>query len=435
MITEFTVSNFRSFYQPVTLSLVTSRLRDKDELDKNAIATAGRVRLLRSAAIYGPNASGKSNLIRAIQFMRRFVLNSATRLQAGEETGVERHALRSEAQQQPASFQIIFTLGEKRYRYGFELDEEKIQSEWLYHTNQREARLFIREGQEFEIAAPLRRQAPRSLQSQTRSNALFLSVLAQYNSELAQTLLDWFRNRLHTISGLSDAGYDSYTMKRFQEEESFRQRVVELVRLADTGITGLTARTISLDSPEFPSTLRDLARNLIQEKKIPESELALQRMEAAHTFYTADLPQGEARLDMEEESEGTQKFVALLGPLLQALENGSTLAVDELDARLHPQLTRELVRLFNSREGNPHQAQLIFATHDVGLLSECMLRRDQIWFTEKDRFGATQLYSLAEFSERNDASYLKNYLAGRYSAIPHLNALRPYLEDQLSHGA
>ncbi len=435
MITEFTVSNFRSFYQPVTLSLLASHLRDGNELDENAIVTAGRLRLLRSAAIYGANASGKSNLIRAFSFMRGFVLHSATRLQAGEETSIERHALRNEARQQPASFQIIFTLGQERYRYGFELDEKTVQSEWLYRTNQREARLFVREGQEFDVAGTLRREAPRSVQNQTRNNALFLSVLAQYNSELAQNLLDWFRNRLHIISGLSDVGYRRYTIKRFEQEQRFRERVIELIRLADTGINGLTTKTISLDSPDFPPELRELTRKLIEEKNIPESELVPLRMEAVHTVYDADSPTGEIRLDMEEESEGTQKFVALLGPLLDALENGATLIVDELDARLHPQLTRELVRLFNSKEGNPNQAQLIFATHDVGLLSECMLRRDQIWFTEKDRFGATQLYSLAEFSERNDASYLKNYLAGRYSAIPHLNALRPYLEEQLRHGA
>ncbi|MBU1661812.1 MAG: ATP-binding protein, partial [Chloroflexi bacterium] len=143
---------------------------------------------------------------------------------------------------------------------------------------------------------------------------------------------------------------------------------------------------------------------------------------------------GQAPFELGEESEGTQKFFYLLGPLLDALENGNILMIDELEARLHPKLTRELVRMFNSPQTNPHNAQLIFATHDAGLLGEYLLRRDQIWFTEKNRYGATELYSLAEMKERNDASFEKNYLLGRYGAIPYISGLRAFLEQELQYG-
>lgn len=435
MLTEFMVGNYRSFREPVTLSMLATPLRDDPELDARNIFQEGKLSLLRSAAIYGANASGKSNLVRALMTMRRLVLNSATKIQAGEKLPIERFRLDVSMRQKPAHFQIVFLLNGKRYRYGFEADEERVHSEWLYHAAQRETRLFVREGQVFDVSTSFKREAPASVQEKTRSNALFLSVLAQFNGDIATKILDWFRLQLRAISGLDDEAYAGYTLERLATEENFRQRAREVIRLADTGILDLSVKALPPDHPDLPDKVRDMLKAIAKRENKPESEFTIQNIEVQHPLFDGEQQIGQAILDIEEESEGTQKFLALLGPMFDILENGWTIFIDELEARLHPLLTREIARLFNAPETNPHNAQLIFATHDAGLLGECLLRRDQVWFTQKNRYGATELYSLAEMKERKDASYLKNYLAGRYGGIPLLGGLRPYIEQELEHGA
>ncbi len=435
MLIEFSIGNYRSFREPVTLSMMATPLRDDSRLDADSIFQVGKLSLLRSAAIYGANASGKSNLVRALATMRNLVLNSATKIQAGEKLPIAPFRLDVSTRQQPAYFQIIFFLNGRRYRYGFEADEEKIYSEWLYHAAQRETRLFVREGQIFDIANTFRREATSSLQRQTRANALFLSVLAQFNSKTASELLNWFRLHLRFISGLNDDAYAGYTMDRLENDDNFRRRVQEVIRLADTGILDISVQTLPADHPGLSDELRLMLKNLASQKNKPESEFSVKNIQVKHALFDGSQRVDETFFDIRDESEGTQKFLALLGPLFDVLENGWTLFVDELEARLHPLLTREIVRLFNTRTTNPKNAQLIFATHDAGLLGECLLRRDQIWFTQKNRYGATELYSLAEMKERKDASYLKNYLTGRYGGIPLLGGLRPYVEQEFEYGA
>jgi AAA15 family ATPase/GTPase len=434
MLIEFSVGNYRSFNQPVTLSLKATSLRDHPLLDESNIFQVGKTSFLRSAAIYGANASGKSNLVRAMNFMRNFVRNSATKLQAGETTGVECFALDVSSRKQPSYFQIIFLHENKRFRYGFEVDAERVHNEWLYQTNQRETRLFARDKDTFDISTSFKRNAPISLQEKTRPNALFLSLLAQFNSPVAVSLLHWFDVGLGSISGLEDTAYIGYTIGRFEKDEKFRQRVRNMMQLADVGIQNISVKTIPIDHPNVPDDLRTFIKNVTQKNGKTDSELSIKGIETTHPIYEGETKVAEETFDMEDnESEGTQKFFALLGPVLDTLETGSVLMVDELEARLHPLLTRELVKLFNSAKSNPNNAQLIFATHDASLLGESLLRRDQVWFTQKNRLGATELFSLAEMKERKDASYLNNYMNGHYGATPHISLLRPYIEQELQN--
>lgn len=436
MLIEFSIGNYRSFYPLMTLSMEATKLRAHNkELDEHSVFQSGNLSLLRSAAIYGANASGKSNLIQAISFMRNFVLHSAKDSQAGEPTRVECFRLNTAARQEPASFQIIFYLNGKRYRYGFEMDDKRVQAEWLYHTVQRETRLFMRQGDQFELSGPFAREG-RGLEERTRDNALFLSVVAQFNGALAIAILKWFRTKLNVISGLADEGYAGFTLKRFEEDTIFRQRVLEFVRLADVGIMEVIVETQSLANAAIPDEVRELIQQWAKIKGIVESETSVKRLKTTHPLFDSSRNSiGQEVFDMEEqESAGTQKIFSLSGPLLDTLEQGKVLVIDEMEARLHPLLTLEIIRLFNSSQTNPHNAQLIFATHDTGLLDPELLRRDQVWFTEKDKYGATDLYSLAELNERNDASFDKHYITGRYGAIPFIGGLRGLFEE-IAYGA
>jgi hypothetical protein len=412
-----------------------AKLRSRNaELEENNVFQAGGLELLRSAAIYGANASGKSNLIQAMNWMSHFVLKSSKESQVGEPTGVEPFRLSTTTSEEPSYFQIIFYLEGKRYRYGFEVDRQAVRSEWLYHTNKRETRLFIREGKEYDISSVFKEG--HGLEARTRPNALFLSVVAQFNGELAVALLHWFRAGLNVISGLQDAAYSMFTTRRLAEDQDFRQRVIDFVREADLGIADISVETLPFIESDIPEDLRDVMENLV--RKITkrgtegdvEGELTVNRIKTAHKVY--DQKQKMIRLTNfymeEQESEGTQKLFNLSGPLLDTLEKGKVLVIDEMEARLHPLITRAIIQLFNSSQTNPNNAQLIFATHDTSVLNNRFFRRDQIWFTEKDRYGATDLYSLSELKVRNDASFDKDYINGKYGAIPFIGGLHYLLE-------
>ncbi len=430
MLVEFSVGNYRSFHAPVTLSMQAAKLRASDKrLDEHNVFQADRLSLLRSAAIYGANASGKSNLIQAMAFMRRFVLQSSRESQAGEPTGVERFRLSTATRGEPSCFQIIFRLNDRRYRYGFEIDEEQVRAEWLYHTGQRETRLFIREGAQYDISSVFK--LGHGLTERTRNNALFLSVAAQFNVQLAMALLKWFRQGFNIISGLDDTAYAGFTLRRFDTDESFRQRVLAFVREADLGIADIHVERLSLAEAPIPEEVQYLLARVVREQGRSGEELLVSRPKTTHQVFNSE--QGVAgweTFDMEkQESQGTQKIFSLSGPLLDTLEGGKLLVIDEMEARLHPFITRAVIQLFNSPHTNPRNAQLVFATHDTSLLSHRFFRRDQIWFTEKNQYGATDMYSLAELQVRNDASFDKDYIAGKYGAIPFIDGLHSLFEE------
>ena len=434
MLIEFSVRNYRSFKDEVSFSMVASSLKERSaELNENNLFAAhGGVELLKSAAIYGANASGKSNLIRAIHFMTGFVRNSH---KSSDPTGgidVEPFRLSTQTEDEPSSFEIIFVTEGKRYRYGFEVTSERVEAEWLYVAPKvRESRLFERDEDEIKLGDKFKGEG-RDLIERTRPNALFLSVVAQFDGETAQEVLSWFRS-LGIATGLNhlNMGMRIFTESMLDDKDS-AQAIGSLIKRLDLGIDDLQIeKRVSSPEPlpkEAPEELRTALEPFL--KLVGEQEQTTVR--TIHRKVDDEGRPVESEiffLDLHE-SEGTKKLFSLSGPLIDTLKSGDVLIVDELDARLHPLLTREIVRLFNDPEQNRNNAQLVFVIQDTNLLDNQLLRRDQIWFVEKDRQGASYLYSLAEFKVRNDATFERDYILGRYGAIPFLGGMRHPLLEQ-----
>lgn len=431
MIIQFTVGNYRSFHEPVTLSMLAANISSKDKRlddtnvfsvakDISLLKSAKDISLLKSAAVYGANASGKSNLVHALRFMREFVLRSSKDMQSGEPIEVERFRLSEETRDQPSCFEIVFLAEGTQYRYGFEVNTRRVVAEWLFHVPKtREARLFERHLDEMEISDVFEMSGVfkegKGLPERTRENALFLSVVAQFNGKISRRILRWFRN-LGIISGLHDRGYLSYTFDCLIDgEHKHREKIIQLIERLDLGFDAMQPETVPVNPDQLPPDMPE---------KLREALLSLEsfeeRIKTIHRRYnqTGQVVAREQFDLHDHESEGTKKIVALAGPLIDTLETGKPLIIDELDARLHPLITGEIIKLFNDTTTNPRNAQLIFMTHDTNLLDKKLLRRDQIWFTEKDRMGATHLYSLVEYKVRNDASFESDYIRGKYGAIP-----------------
>jgi hypothetical protein len=346
-------------------------------------------------------------------FMRHMVLTSSKDTQADEEIDVNPYRLSTECDGKPSLVEIVFVRGDTTYRYGFEADRKRIHSEWLFTVPSiREAELFTREGQHIRVNAS-RFKEGKGLEDKTRENALFLSVCAQFNGELSKSLLLWFRE-FKFVSGLSDFDYLTVTVDKLGASEH-KNRILELTKVADLSITDLEGRKEKWTMESLP---RDMPEEL--KREIIKQEGMLIELKTLHRKFGKNNKEiGKVAFDLEEdESGGTQKLLALAGPMLDTLETGKVLIVDELDARLHPLLTRAIVSMFNS-SANWKNAQLVFASHDTTLLDGKYFRRDQVWFTEKNQCGATSLYSLIELrGVRKEASFGKDYILGKYGAIP-----------------
>lgn len=413
MLIAFNVKNFRSFKDEVSFSMVAANLKSKNKRidEDNLFAVDESHSLLKSAVIYGANASGKSNLIKALSFMRFFVLKSASESQASEPIRVESFRLSTETEALPSEFEIIFWCDKKRFRYGFVVEPQKVQKEWLYHVpNQREAQLFNRTNDDFQISKIFREG--KGLENKTRENALFLSVVAQFNGPISRSVIQWF-NRLRTISGLDDWSSRHFSMQQLENVQA-RKGIVEFIKSIDLGISDMRVRKDKISETRIPEDMPEAFKTMLAEA----IEISV---ETIHKKYdSSDKKISNVYFDLlKHESEGTKKALFLAGPLLNALEFAETLVVDELDSRLHPLITEAIIGMFNSEIHNPRNAQLIFASHDINLLkTDKYFRRDQIWFTEKDMYGATDLYSLAEIKVRNDARFQTDYMRGKYGAIP-----------------
>jgi AAA15 family ATPase/GTPase len=424
MLIGFSVGNYKSFKETVTLSMVASSIpeEDKDLNENNVFPINDKLSLLKSAAIYGANASGKSNLVAAINFMKWLVLNSSKETQVSDAIDTEAFRLSTETEKEPSFFEIVFILEDKTFRYGFEVNALQVVSEWLFQADDSEEKMLFERDFDYRLG-----DFPEGedISNKTRSNALFLSVVAQFNGEISGKILLWFSKTLQLISGLEDRQYRKKTLESF-ENAGHRHDIIEFIKKLDLGILDIARE----NTPVFSISDNTAQYGGPYGSLYPISEIKT-TVQTSHPKYDADGKQTSMEVfDMEKhESEGTNKLFALAGILLDTLRTGKILLIDELDARLHPLITRELICLFNSNETNPHNAQLIFTTHDTNLLSSNTFRKDQIWFTEKDNKGATDLYSLVEYKVGKNASFERDYMIGKYGAIPFIGNFKELIGE------
>lgn len=420
MLVEMTVANFRSFRETQTFTLAKGKGDEMLATNTFDAAAANNISLLRSAAIYGPNASGKSNLLLALQAMKQIVLESAINLQRGDKLPVTPFRLNPQSRQQPSEFEVTFLVEGVRYQYGFAATAERIHEEWLLaYPKGRAQRWFGREwnaddkGYDWELGSNLTGEK-QLWQKSTRDNALFLSTAVQLNSEQLQPIFDWFKNTLR----LANVGGWGPVFSASLCESNDKARIMDFLRAADLHIDDIVIESRPFDPDALPTDMPEPVREAIagnmRDKKVIDIK----------TVHKGDDGKP-VTFDFEDESDGTQKLFSFAGPWIDSLANGYVLFIDELHDNLHPRLVQFLVQLFHSPETNPNNAQLIFTTHETSILNQEVFRRDQIWFCEKDKSQATVLYPLTDFSPRKGRENLEAaYLSGRYGALPFIRALK-----------
>ncbi len=422
MLIEFRVENHRSLLEEQALTLECSRLGDSSDTRPRQIE-GHSVSILPVSALYGANASGKSNVLSALDFMRESVIDSHRRWEP--DSGVPRKPFAwADGLDMPSTFEVTFVQHGTKYQYGFSANDELIEEEWLFAwPNNRKQTWLERDKNQYRFGDNLK-GPNKSIQEVTRPNALFLSAAAQNNHKQLSRVFSWFRNVIYiSESGKSNRTYSfRYSLRNFfsnvsqislfgesgfdgSDDNDFTSRLVELLQSADTGVVNIKAV-----EDERPVRGRFRPRH--------SNRIMLQHQRGDDSAW----------LDLEDESEGTKTLFRIAPSLFHVLDHGSVLIVDELESSLHPLLALTILRLFNSPEINPRHAQLLFTTHDTNLLGTTLgeppLRRDQVWFTEKDVTGKSCLYPLTDFKPRQTENLERGYLQGRYGAIPFLGDIR-----------
>lgn len=422
MLIRFRVENYRSINEPQELSFVAAPLTEFTE--KLMHSPQLEVDLLRVVGIYGANASGKSTLLNALKFMKTAVLDSHRSWKPKADIPRQPFLLDVKKSKAPSLFEIDFLIDDSRYTYGFTLDSTDVLEEWLHAYPQGKIqKWFVRrvsESDKFTFSRLLSGEN-KSVQALTRNNSLFLSAAAQNNHPKLTPVFEWFNDSLDFIDDRADLNTATAQQCRTPE---FLAGITKIMKSADLGITG-----IDIDEDKWSNDLEEMIERVFGDN--PEQ---LQSMKASRFHPTlrhgVEADRDDVRLPFSDESRGTQALFGLAGSIVKRLAHGGVLCVDELDASLHPLMAVEIVKMFNDPKSNPNNAQLLFNTHDTNILESADLRRDQIWFTEKDKTGATHLYSLTDYKARKEENIKRGYLQGRYGAIPFIRTPTPLLSDE-----
>lgn len=412
MLIQFNFENFRSFRDEVNLDLSATKMTEFS----GRVAAVGGEKILSVAAIYGANASGKSNIYHAFEYMSEYVINSFRYGDEGETFAQYRPTpflFDSTSENAESSFEVYFTMPEdkteKTYNYGFCVGKEGITEEWL-NTKAKSARkfsqVFYRSEDELDLSG-LPKNSRNNIEISLERQVLVVSLGAKLKIAKCKGIRDWFY--ANKFAGFGDAVSNFFLSRRlpkgFVKDKDVQKKVVEYFASFDEHI-----QDFDIEKAQYEGDTKDEIYKInALHKKIDSKEMA--------------------QIPLGEESAGTLKMFALYPKLQEVLSKGSVFFIDELNARLHPLLVRNFVLTFLNPEININHAQLIFTTHDTWQLSNQLLRRDEIWFTEKNKEGLSSLYSLADFLDedgvkiRKDENYEKNYLVGKYGAIPVLKSI------------
>ena len=415
MLIQFSVKNFLSFKDLTTFDMTAT---SKNELEEN-ILSIENVKLLKSAVFYGANASGKSNFLTALTYMKNIVLSSFNK---EDILDIETFALDENSSTMPSSFEIVFiTPDNKKYIYGLEIYNKEINKEYLYEYNLeadkiKAKRIFTREKRflsnnkneviqsyHYEFTHIFEKDF-NEMSRKTRNNALFLNVAQQFNNETADKIMNWFKQLTYTNSTTQ---YDA--ARKIYNDENFKNRLVSFLQNIDISIVD-----ILVEKEPIPDNAPKELIDFFQNRSF--------KIKTKHKIYNKDGKVNKHKIfPLRMESLGTQKIIYdVFLPMVETLTNGGIFIVDELDCSLHPLITKLIIKEFNSMKNK--KGQLIFTTHDINLLSSKIFRRDQIWFAEKNKNEATEIYSLSDFKVRKDASYGKDYILGKYGAIPFISS-------------
>ncbi len=427
MIIDFSVENFRSIKDLQTLSMCAAP--GKEHPNQVFEARADKIRLLKSALIFGANASGKSNVILALATFQNFILDS-TDLKLGRNIPYyEPYRLDQASAKRPTYFDMEF-IAEDGIRYKYQVlynRQEVLREELVFYPKKQEARLFTREKGKAMLFGEYLRGKKRSIESELLDNNLFLSKAANSRHEQLSDIYLYFA-KLDIIShqgspndfriGFTNSQYEAFN------DHGMSKMLSQFLKAADLGVNGFKIKK-SDKRHDFPPEMPEEVKYLL--KSSMEYEVTL-----THDLYDGESVVGSVDMEIANESTGTRKIYELAYSVIEALKKGGVLIVDELNNCLHPLLSEFILDLFHNEEKNPKNGQFIATAHDTTLMDPENLRRDQIWFTEKDKTGATNLYSLAEFDGeevRKTTPFNKWYLTGRFGALPLISRQKIIAED------
>jgi uncharacterized protein len=419
---SFRAQNVRSFRDEAALTMVATSLAKTEDVWRVPWREGGQpIGVLPVAGVFGANASGKTNILRAMDDMRAHVLHS---FRSGSPTGgITRRPFQLDPALRiaPSRYEIDIVLDGVRHEYGFSLDDTRVIEEWAtWYPRGRPALLFHRHDLKV-IHGAVERTKGRAVGELMRPNALFLSTAASANHRALLPLYAWFGRNL-LLAEASSRPFRQALTTQLLDEPGQREQVLAFLAAADLGITG--ARKLELD-PAVRERVQRAVRILAGNEGEPENsdngpDFADFGVMLAHRGVDGDV-----EFNAADESLGTLVWFGLVGSVVEALATGTVLLADELDASLHPALVAQLVRIFQNPDTNPRHAQLIFNSHDATLLGDSVadqiIGRDQIWFTEKRDDGGTRLYALADLAPRKEEAIGRRYLAGRYGATPILS--------------
>ena len=420
MILRFRVENFRSLRTKQEISFVASGL---DKSDSSVFRVDGLDEaILPIAAIYGANASGKTNVLRALHFFCRAVQDSHNKWKPN--SSIDRQPFGRNESSSMSSFELDFVLEGIAYTYGFCVTSSEVSDEWLFsYPSKKKQTLFRRKRANFTFGKHFVGNK-RLIETTVRANSLFLSAAAQNNHVLLSKIYKWIDD---WIIITDERNSIVKLAAEICKDVEARDLLLSFVRNADLGIVGMQTKNHE-PTAEVLERLERVTKNMPEEMAQQIRMRTLEKIE--FNFIHSGPNNSNFTIDSADESQGTLNYFGLIAPVLLAINNGGVLIVDELDESLHPALIKGVLGLFTSPKSNVGNAQLIFNTHDTNLLDLDLLRRDEIWFSEKDTEGATHVYPLTDFRPRSSEKIDRGYLEGRYGAIPFLGEFTRLIENE-----